>query len=133
MVLPVIPAGTDAPEFELPGLVDGERRRVALGEFLGEDVVILAFYPADFNPACDVDSDLDELDLFTMQKDVEVLAVGPDTLQPATRPSPTSTTCTFPSSPIPATTSPRHTASTSRTTSASDSPNERCSSSTTTA
>jgi|AntDeeMinimDraft_5_1070356.scaffolds.fasta_scaffold00230_37 peroxiredoxin len=80
MVLPVIPAGTDAPEFELPGLVDGERRRVALGEFLGEDVVILAFYPADFNPACDVDSDLDELDLFTMQKDVEVLAVGPDTL-----------------------------------------------------
>ncbi|MCU4800664.1 redoxin domain-containing protein [Halobacteria archaeon HArc-gm2] len=76
----MIPAGTDAPEFELPGLVDGEHRRVALGEFLGEDVVILAFYPADFNPACDFDSGLDELDLFTMQKDVEVLAIGPDTL-----------------------------------------------------
>ncbi|WP_089813513.1 redoxin domain-containing protein [Halomicrobium zhouii] len=76
----MIPAGTDAPEFELPGLVDGEHRRVALGEFLGDDVVILAFYPADFNPACDFDSDLDELDLFTMQKDVEVLAIGPDTL-----------------------------------------------------
>lgn len=80
MFLPVIPAGTDAPGFELPGLIDGAHRPIALEEFLGEDVVILAFYPADFNPACDTDSDLDELDLFTMQKDVEVLAIGPDTL-----------------------------------------------------
>lgn len=76
----MIPAGTDAPTFELPGLVDGARRRIALEEFLGQDVVILAFYPADFNPACNGQSGLDELDLFTMQKDVAVLAVGPDTL-----------------------------------------------------
>ncbi|MDS0281812.1 peroxiredoxin [Haloarcula onubensis] len=73
--------GATAPGFELPALVDGERRRVALDEYLGDDVVILAFYPADFNPACDEEScDLDELDLFTMQKDVTILGISPDSV-----------------------------------------------------
>ena len=73
--------GADAPRFELPALVDGEERRVELSEYLGDDVVILAFYPADFNPACDAEScDLDELDLFTMQKDVRILGISPDSL-----------------------------------------------------
>jgi peroxiredoxin len=76
----VISQGDEAPRFELPALVDGDHRRVALEEFLGEDVVILAFYPGDFNPACDEESDLDELDLFTMQKDVSVLGVSSDSL-----------------------------------------------------
>ncbi|MBX0296050.1 redoxin domain-containing protein [Haloarcula nitratireducens] len=77
----MLSVGGRAPTFELPALVDGERRRVALSEFLGEDVIILAFYPADFNPACDADScDLDELDLFTMQKDVTVLGISPDSV-----------------------------------------------------
>ncbi|WP_324665987.1 redoxin domain-containing protein [Haloarcula sediminis] len=73
--------GATAPGFELPALVDGEKRRVALSEYLGDDAVILAFYPADFNPACDEDScDLDELDLFTMQKDVRILGISPDSV-----------------------------------------------------
>ncbi|WP_277542248.1 redoxin domain-containing protein [Haloarcula laminariae] len=73
--------GADAPGFELPALVDGEERRVALSEYLGDDVVILAFYPADFNPACDEEScDLDRLDLFTMQKDVRILGISPDSV-----------------------------------------------------
>lgn len=73
--------GTAAPAFELPALVDGERKRVALSEYLGEDVVVLAFYPADFNPACDETScDLGELDLFTMQKDVTILGISPDSV-----------------------------------------------------
>jgi len=77
----VLSEGAVAPEFELPALVDGEKRRVALAEFLGVDVVILAFYPADFNPACDQEScDLDELDLFTMQKDVTILGISPDSV-----------------------------------------------------
>lgn len=77
----MLPEGTAAPEFELPALVDGSRQRVALSEYLGEDVVILAFYPADFNPACDDTScDLDELDLFTMQKDVTILGISPDSV-----------------------------------------------------
>jgi len=77
----VLSEGTAAPRFELPALVDGERKRVGLSEYLGEDVVILAFYPADFNPACDETScDLDELDLFTMQKDVTILGISPDSV-----------------------------------------------------
>ena len=76
----MISAGDDAPRFELPALVDGEYRRVALDDYVGEDVVIVAFYPGDFNPACDAESDLDELDLFTMQKDVSVLGISADSL-----------------------------------------------------
>ena len=73
--------GADVPGFELPALVDGEKRRVALSEYLGDDVVIIVFYPADFNPACDEEScDLDELDLFTMQKDVTILGISPDSV-----------------------------------------------------
>ncbi|KAA9408500.1 peroxiredoxin [Haloarcula hispanica] len=73
--------GTTAPLFELPALVDDDCQRVGLADYLGEDVVILAFYPADFNPACDETScDLDELDLFTMQKDVTILGIGPDSV-----------------------------------------------------
>ncbi|EMA25838.1 MULTISPECIES: redoxin domain-containing protein [Haloarcula] len=73
--------GTAAPLFELPALVDGDCQRVGLSDYLGEDVVILAFYPADFNPACDDTAcDLDELDLFTMQKDVSILGISPDSV-----------------------------------------------------
>ncbi|EMA34848.1 redoxin domain-containing protein [Haloarcula japonica] len=73
--------GTTAPLFELPALVDGDSQRVELSDYLCEDVVILAFYPADFNPACDETScDLDELDLFTMQKDVTILGISPDSV-----------------------------------------------------
>ena len=77
----MISEGSVAPRFTLPALVDGERRQVTLGEFLGDDVVILAFYPGDFNPACDETAcDLDELDLFTMQKDVTILGISPDSV-----------------------------------------------------
>ena len=71
--------GVAAPAVDLPGYVDGERRRVDLDDYLGEGIVVLAFYPADFNPACTMqESDLGDLDLFTMQKDVSVFAVSPD-------------------------------------------------------
>jgi|GEM_PF-51232 len=75
----MIPEGEEAPTVELPAYVDGERRRIDLDDYLGEGIVVLAFYPADFNPACTMQaSDLDDLDLFTMQKDVSVFAVSPD-------------------------------------------------------
>jgi peroxiredoxin len=74
-------AGDDAPTFELPAVVDDEFDRQSLEEYLGEEVVILAFYPADFNPACDEEgSDIGELDLFTMQKDVTILGISPDSI-----------------------------------------------------
>ncbi|MFB6128121.1 MAG: redoxin domain-containing protein, partial [Halorhabdus sp.] len=52
----------------------------SLSTYLGEQIVILAFYPGDFNPACGEASDLDELDLFTMQPDVAVIGIAPDTV-----------------------------------------------------
>jgi peroxiredoxin len=71
--------GEDAPTVSLPAYVDGERRRVDLDEYIGEGIVVLAFYPADFNPACTMEaSDLGDLDLFTMQKDISVFGVSPD-------------------------------------------------------
>jgi len=71
--------GEDAPTVSLPAYVDGERQRVDLDEYIGDGIVVLAFYPADFNPACTMEaSDLGDLDLFTMQKDVSVFGVSPD-------------------------------------------------------
>ena len=77
----MIDDGEQAPTFELPAVVAGEITRIALEEYLGQEIVILAFYPGDFNPACSEEStDLDELDLFTMQKDVAILGISGDSI-----------------------------------------------------
>jgi len=77
----VLSEGTVAPKFTLPGVVDGAPRDVSLEDYFGEGIVVLAFYPADFNPACEDDScDLTELDLFTMQRDVDIFAVSTDSV-----------------------------------------------------
>lgn len=77
----MVTPGEKAPTFELPAVVGGDLEQRALSEVLGEEVVVLMFYPADFNPACDRDgSDVGELDVFTMQKDVTVFAVSPDSV-----------------------------------------------------
>jgi peroxiredoxin len=77
----MIADGDVAPEFTLPAVVDGAFETVGLTDYLGDDIVILAFYPADFNPACsDEETDLDELDLFTMQKDVSILGISADSV-----------------------------------------------------
>ena len=77
----MIEEGEEAPDVRLPAVVDGERREVGLADHLEENVVVLGFYPGDFNPACDGEStDLDELDLFTMQKDVAVLGISGDSV-----------------------------------------------------
>jgi peroxiredoxin len=77
----MVDEGETAPSFELPAVRAGEFERVAIDEHLGEDVVIIAFYPGDFNPACDeTSSGIDGLDLFTMQKDITVLAISGDSV-----------------------------------------------------
>lgn len=77
----MLDAGDEAPGFELPAVVGDTLRHQSLSQYLGDEVVVLAFYPADFNPACDDEGcDLDELDLFTMQKDVTILGVSPDSV-----------------------------------------------------
>jgi len=72
--------GEQPPAFTLPAVVESDIETVSLDEYLGDRIVILAFYPGDFNPACGEESDLDELDLFTMQPDVAVIGIAPDTV-----------------------------------------------------
>ena len=77
----MIEPGERAPPFSLPALCDGSVETVSLESLLGRAVVVLAFYPGDFNPACtDSETGLDGLDLLTMQKDVRVLAISGDSV-----------------------------------------------------
>src|SRR5438874_168097 len=48
VVSKILPAGTKAPDFELPA---GPEKTIALRDLRGKPVV-LAFYPADFSPVC---------------------------------------------------------------------------------
>jgi len=77
----MIDEGEQAPPFELPAVVGGRPARVSLGDALGESVVVLAFYPADFNPSCtDKSTDLSEFDVFQMQSDATILAISGDSI-----------------------------------------------------
>jgi len=77
----MIEEGSQAPTFELPAVRGGEFDQVALSSHLDDGIVVLAFYPGDFNPACTDDrTDLDELDLLTMQKDVTILGISADSV-----------------------------------------------------
>jgi peroxiredoxin len=77
----MIQEGEQAPSFELPGVIRGRPGWVSLDSLLGESVVVLAFYPADFNPSCtDESTDLDEFDVFSMQSDARILAISGDSL-----------------------------------------------------
>ncbi len=44
-------SGDPAPDFELPGVVDGHRSSYRLSELAGHPVV-LVFYPGDNTPVC---------------------------------------------------------------------------------
>jgi peroxiredoxin len=73
--------GSEAPNFLLPAVHDGEIREIALDDYLGRDVVVLAFYPADFNPTCtDEMCAIRDVDVFDLEDDVTVLAIAPDTV-----------------------------------------------------
>ena len=77
----MIQEGERAPSFELPGVMRGRPGWVGLDGLLGESVVVLVFYPADFNPSCtDETTDLDEFDIFRMQSDATVLAISGDSV-----------------------------------------------------
>jgi len=77
----MIGEGERAPQFELPGVVDGSIEPVDLQGRLAGAVVVLAFYPGDFNPACeDGTTGLDDLDLVSMQRNVTVLGISGDSV-----------------------------------------------------
>lgn len=73
--------GSDAPNFLLPAVHEGEIREIALDDYVGDDIVVLAFYPADFSPTCtDEMCAIRDVDVFDLEADVTVLAIGPDTV-----------------------------------------------------
>lgn len=75
----MVSEGGEAPAFTLPGAGDGGVERFSLGDFVGENVVVLCFFPGAFNPHGERDGWLQSLDLLTLQRNVAVLGVGPDT------------------------------------------------------
>lgn len=44
-----LPAGTMAPDFELPAVIGEEKMRFKLSDYRGKNVV-MAFYPLDWTP-----------------------------------------------------------------------------------
>ncbi len=77
----MISPGDPAPPFELPAAVDGQTEQVALDDHLREGVVVVAFYPGDFNPACaDGTAGLGELEVFATRDGVSVLGVSGDSV-----------------------------------------------------
>jgi peroxiredoxin len=73
--------GTEAPGFALPGYHDGEIREFALDDYVGEDVLVVAFYPMDFSPVCtDELCSLRDIDLLTLMEDVTILGISRDSV-----------------------------------------------------
>jgi peroxiredoxin len=73
--------GSKAPAFALPGYHDGEVDEFALDDYVGEDVVVVAFYPMDFSPACTEElCSLRDIDLLTLIEDVRILGISGDSV-----------------------------------------------------
>lgn len=67
-----------APTFTLPGTVDGDVRPFSLSEHVGEEIVVLCFYPVDFGPLATDELWLRDVDLLSLREDVTVFGVGGD-------------------------------------------------------
>jgi len=73
--------GSEAPAFALPGYHDGEIDEFALDDYVGEDVVVVAFYPMDFSPTCTEElCSLRDIDLLTLVEDVTILGSSGDSV-----------------------------------------------------
>lgn len=75
----MLSVGSEAPNFSLPGVHDGEITEFSLVEALREDLVVVAFYPADFSPTCtDELCTLQDMDLLNLDADVTLFGVSGD-------------------------------------------------------
>ncbi|WP_121820360.1 redoxin domain-containing protein [Halostella salina] len=75
----MIEVGDDAPSFRLPGTVDGEFAEFALDDYVGESIVVLVFYPADFSPTCtDELCSLRDFDVVALRNEVTILGISGD-------------------------------------------------------
>lgn len=70
----------EAPRIQLPGVEEGEIRRIGLSEYLGDAVVVVGFFRAAFGPGCSPeDCWLEELEPLDLERNVAVVGIGPDT------------------------------------------------------
>jgi peroxiredoxin len=77
----MLPEGSEAPAFALPGYHDGDIDEFALDDYVGEDVVVVAFYPMDFSPGCtDELCSLRDIDLLNLMDDVTILGISGDSV-----------------------------------------------------
>jgi len=75
----MITEGTQAPDFTVPAAIDGDIRQLTFSEYAEGRIAVLAFYPADFSPACTEElCSLRDIDLFNLQRDVAILGVSTD-------------------------------------------------------
>jgi peroxiredoxin len=76
----MISEGTKAPEFELPGFVDGEKKTMDLTNTIADDrAILLLFYPFDFSPVCTTElCAIRDAEWFEFTSDLDVWAVSGD-------------------------------------------------------
>jgi len=51
--MPVLQVGDEAPDFDLPALIAGVKKRFRLEDYRGKHNIILAFYPFNWEPVSD--------------------------------------------------------------------------------
>ncbi|WP_439027659.1 redoxin domain-containing protein [Haloarchaeobius sp. DT45] len=77
----MLSVGSHAPDFALPGVENGEIGEFSLSEALREDVVVLAFYPADFSPTCTTSlCTMQDFDLLNLDADVTLFGISGDSV-----------------------------------------------------
>ena len=77
----MLSVGSEAPNFSLPGVEGGEFDEYSLVEALREDLVVIAFYPADFSPTCtDELCTLQDMDLLNLDADVTLFGISGDSV-----------------------------------------------------
>lgn len=75
----MLSVGSEAPNFSLAGVVEGEFDEFSLAAALREDLVVLAFYPADFSPSCTAElCTLQDMDLLNLDGDVTLFGISGD-------------------------------------------------------
>lgn len=77
----MLAVGTEAPSFSLTGYHDGAVEEFAIEDYVGDDVVVLAFYPVDFAPwSVDGASSLRDLEVLSLMDDVTILGISADSV-----------------------------------------------------
>ncbi|WP_435334028.1 redoxin domain-containing protein [Haloarchaeobius sp. TZWWS8] len=75
----MLSVGSPAPDFSLPGVENGRFDDFSLSDALREDVVVLAFYPADFSPTCTKElCTMQDIDLLNLDTDLTLFGISGD-------------------------------------------------------